>query len=96
MMEALHRGVHAFIPTAMDAIYVAIHRRFRDGDWRGARALHVRIAPELAFSNSCGALRHTGIGRPAKGSIAAGRDFGKPRNCASAKSSKRVQSARLW
>ena len=32
MLEALHRGVHAFIPTAMDAIYVAIYRHFQAGD----------------------------------------------------------------
>jgi dihydrodipicolinate synthase/N-acetylneuraminate lyase len=51
MMEALHRGVHAFIPTAMDAIYVAIHRRFAAGDVSGARSLHERLAPVLAFSN---------------------------------------------
>jgi len=51
MMEALHRGVHAFIPTAMDAIYVAIYRRFQAGDIAGARALHEQLAPVLAFSN---------------------------------------------
>lgn len=51
MMEALHRGVHAFIPTAMDAIYVEIHRRFAAGDTQGARRLHERLAPVLAFSN---------------------------------------------
>lgn len=51
MMEALHRGVHAFIPTAMDSIYVAIYRRFTAGDLDGARALHERLAPVLAFSN---------------------------------------------
>jgi 4-hydroxy-tetrahydrodipicolinate synthase len=51
MMEALHRGVHAFIPTAMDAIYVAIYRRFQAGDVAGARALHEQLAPVLAFSN---------------------------------------------
>lgn len=51
MLEALHRGVHAFIPTAMDAIYVAIHRRFLAGDHSGARNLHERLAPVLAFSN---------------------------------------------
>lgn len=51
MMEALARGVHAFIPTAMDAIYVAIHRRFCAGDVADARALHAQIAPVLAFSN---------------------------------------------
>ncbi len=51
MMEALHRGVHAFIPTAMDAIYVEIHRRFVAGDTQGARKLHESLAPVLAFSN---------------------------------------------
>ena len=51
MMEALHRGVHAFIPTAMDDIYVGIHRRFAAGDVSGARTLHERLAPVLAFSN---------------------------------------------
>ncbi len=51
MMEALHRGVHAFIPTAMDSIYVEIHRRFAAGDTQGARRLHESLAPVLAFSN---------------------------------------------
>lgn len=51
MLEALHRGVHAFIPTAMDAVYVAIYRRFQAGDVTGARALHEQLAPVLAFSN---------------------------------------------
>ncbi len=51
MMEALHRGVHAFIPTAMDRIYVEIHRRFATGDLSGARRLHERLTPVLAFSN---------------------------------------------
>ena len=51
MLEALHRGVHAFIPTAMDAIYVAIYRRFQAGDVAGARALHEQLTPVLAFSN---------------------------------------------
>lgn len=51
MMEALHRGVHAFIPTAMDAVYVAIYRRFQAGDVAGARALHEQLSPVLAFSN---------------------------------------------
>lgn len=51
MMEALHRGVHAFIPTAMDTIYVAIYRHFHAGDVAGARALHEQLAPVLAFSN---------------------------------------------
>lgn len=51
MLEALHRGVHAFIPTAMDAIYVAIYRHFQAGDVAEARALHEQLAPVLAFSN---------------------------------------------
>jgi dihydrodipicolinate synthase/N-acetylneuraminate lyase len=51
MMEALHRGVHAFIPTAMDRIFVEIFRRFAQGDEPGARQLHSQLAPVLAFSN---------------------------------------------
>ena len=51
MIEALHRGVHAFIPTAMDRIYVEIYRRFAAGELAAARALHARLAPVLAFSN---------------------------------------------
>jgi 4-hydroxy-tetrahydrodipicolinate synthase len=51
MLEALHRGVHAFIPTAMDPIYVAIYRHFQAGNVAQARALHEQLAPVLAFSN---------------------------------------------
>lgn len=51
MMEALHRGVHAFMPTAMDRIYVEIFRQFESGRHREARALHAQLAPVLAFSN---------------------------------------------
>ncbi len=51
MMEALHRGVHAFMPTAMDAIYVEIFRLFAAGRHDAARALHARLTPVLAFSN---------------------------------------------
>lgn len=51
MPEALHRGVHAFIPTAMDAIYVEVFRRFAAGDHAGARELHAALTPVLAFSN---------------------------------------------
>lgn len=51
MMEALHRGVHAFMPTAMDSVYVEIFRLFAAGQTAAARALHARLAPVLAFSN---------------------------------------------
>jgi dihydrodipicolinate synthase/N-acetylneuraminate lyase len=51
MIEALDRGVHAFMPTGMHRIYVEIYRRYADGDRSGARELHESILPVLAFSN---------------------------------------------
>ncbi len=51
MVDALRRGVHAFMPTCMEQLYVEIHRRFQAGDEAGARRLHGRILPTLAFSN---------------------------------------------
>jgi 4-hydroxy-tetrahydrodipicolinate synthase len=51
MIEALARGVHAFMPTALDHVYVAIHRRFACGDTDGARALFEELLPFIAFSN---------------------------------------------
>ena len=56
MMEALHRGVHAFIPTAMDTIYVQIFRLFANGQTDAARELQAQLAPVLAFSN-----QHIGV-----------------------------------
>jgi dihydrodipicolinate synthase/N-acetylneuraminate lyase len=51
MIEALERGVHAFMPTALDHVYVAIHRRFARGDAAGARVLFEELLPFVAFSN---------------------------------------------
>lgn len=51
LIEAFDRGVHAIMPTALHEIYVAIHRRYRDGDRDGARTLFYRLLPILAFSN---------------------------------------------
>lgn len=51
MIEALDRGVHAFMPTAMHRIYVSIYERYVMGDREGARKLFDRILPVLAFSN---------------------------------------------
>jgi len=51
MPDALQRGIHAFIPTEMEEIYVAVHRAFHAGDRARAEALFVRIAPVLAFCN---------------------------------------------
>lgn len=51
MPEALARGVHAFMPTGLDPLYVAIHRAWVAGDQAGARAIFERALPLLAFTN---------------------------------------------
>lgn len=51
MLEGLRRGVHAFMPTAMHELYVAVYRRFAAGDRDAARDLFHRILPVLSFSN---------------------------------------------
>lgn len=51
MPEALARGVHAFMPTGLDPLYVAIHRAWMAGDHARARAIFERALPLLAFTN---------------------------------------------
>ena len=51
MIEGLERGVHAFMPTALHEIYVAIYRRFTEGRAESARDLFNRVLPILSFSN---------------------------------------------
>lgn len=51
IIEAMDRGVHAFMPTALHAIYVAIHRLHQAGQRDAARELFNRLLPVLAFSN---------------------------------------------
>ena len=51
MIEALDRGVHAIMPTALHAIYVRIYELHTAGDRRAARELFDRVLPILAFSN---------------------------------------------
>lgn len=51
MIEALDRGVHAFMPTAMHRIYTEIYRRYTAGDRDAATDLFHAILPALAFSN---------------------------------------------
>ena len=51
MIEALQRGVHAFMPTGMHFIYTAIYKTFKAGDYAGAEALFNELLPVLAFSN---------------------------------------------
>ncbi len=51
MIEALERGVHAFMPTGMHEIYVRIHRLHAAGRRGEAQALFDRLLPVLAFAN---------------------------------------------
>ena len=45
------RGVHAFIPTGMERVYVIIHKAYESGDIETATALFTRVLPVLKFSN---------------------------------------------
>jgi 4-hydroxy-tetrahydrodipicolinate synthase len=51
MIEALDRGVHGFMPTAMHEIYTRIYSLYTQGDRPAAQALFERLLPVLAFSN---------------------------------------------
>ncbi len=51
MIEALDRGVHAFMPTGMHEIYTRIYALYQAGRRDDARALFNRLLPVLAFSN---------------------------------------------
>lgn len=51
LMDAMARGVDAFIPTGMESVYVAIHRLHSTGEITAARALFERVLPILNFSN---------------------------------------------
>ena len=51
LMDAMARGVHAFIPTGMERVYVTIHKAYETGDIETATALFNRILTVLNFSN---------------------------------------------
>jgi len=51
LMDAMARGVHAFIPTGLESIYVEIFDRYHCGDPEAARQLFERVLPILNFSN---------------------------------------------
>jgi 4-hydroxy-tetrahydrodipicolinate synthase len=51
MIEGLHRGVHAFMPTGMHWIYTAIFQNFHTGKILEAESLFHKVLPVLAFSN---------------------------------------------
>jgi 4-hydroxy-tetrahydrodipicolinate synthase len=50
-IEALDRGVHAFMPTGMHEIYTRIYSLYQKGDRDAALRLFEKIQPVLAFSN---------------------------------------------
>ena len=51
MTDALARGVHAFMGTELEAVYVAIVRHWRAGRREAARELFEAALPVLAFAN---------------------------------------------
>lgn len=51
LIEALDRGVHSVMPTAMHHIYTAIYRLYQSGERDEAQRLFYRLLPVLAFSN---------------------------------------------
>ena len=51
MIEALDRGVHAIMPTALHSIYVRIYQLHIAGNRQAARRLFDQVLPILAFSN---------------------------------------------
>lgn len=51
IIEALDRGVHAFMPTGLHHTYVTLYRLYSMGKRDEARALFERLLPILAFSN---------------------------------------------
>lgn len=51
MIEALDRGVHAFMPTGMHEIYTRIYSLYKSGKRELSQKLFYRLLPVLAFSN---------------------------------------------
>ena len=51
LMDAMARGVQAFIPTGMERVYIAIYSLYTSGRTVEARALFERLLPILNFSN---------------------------------------------
>ncbi len=49
--DAMARGVHAFIPTGMERVYVRISKAYDSGDVDTAITLFQRLLPVLEFSN---------------------------------------------
>jgi 4-hydroxy-tetrahydrodipicolinate synthase len=51
MMEALHRGVHAFIPSTMEILYNRIYNLFIANKFEEAKNLFYEMLPTLSFAH---------------------------------------------
>ena len=51
MIEALNRGVHAFIPSTMETLYNRIYKLFIENKIKEARNLFTKILPVLSFTH---------------------------------------------
>jgi len=51
MMEALHRGVHAFIPSTMEILYNKIYNLFVANKFEEAKNLFYEMLPTLSFAH---------------------------------------------
>ena len=51
MIEALNRGVHAFIPSTMEVIYNKIYKLYSENEIENARKLFAQIMPVLSFTH---------------------------------------------
>ena len=51
MIEALNRGVHAFIPSTMEVIYNKIYDLYSEKKIENARTLFAQIIPVLSFTH---------------------------------------------
>jgi 4-hydroxy-tetrahydrodipicolinate synthase len=51
MIEALNRGVHAFIPSTMEVLYNRIYQLFTENNAIEARSLFSQILPVLSFTH---------------------------------------------
>ena len=51
MIEALNRGVHAFIPSTMEIIYNKIYKLFTENKIEASRELFNQILPILSFTH---------------------------------------------
>ena len=51
MIEALNRGVHAFIPSTMEVIYNKIYNLYSENKIENARNLFAQIMPVLSFTH---------------------------------------------